>query len=322
MTLETETVLDRRALRRRLGFWRSGAILAALVAAGAIAGSYMGGTKLAETRQIARVAIEGVITEDREQLRMLKRIKDAKNVQGVILYINSPGGTTTGGEALFEAVRDLAKDKPVVAQFGTVAASAAYITGLASDHIVARGNSITGSVGVIFQWPDVSQLLDKVGVKFNEIKSGPLKAVPSMYEPISPEGRKVTEAMVAESQVWFLGLVTSRRGITTANVPGLEQGRVFSGREALTHKLVDEIGAEAEAVKWMETSRSVPKGLRVVDWKPRRETDFSWLNVASQAIGGLFGFESRDVARVVGDDRLFARFTLDGMVSVWQPSDK
>jgi protease IV len=322
MTLETETVLDRRALRRRLGFWRGGAILAGVVALGAVIGSVAGGTRLADTKQIARVAIEGVITEDREQLRLLKRLSAAKNVQGVILFINSPGGTTTGGEALFEAVREIAKTKPVVAQFGTIAASAAYITGLATDHIVARGNTITGSVGVIFQWPDVSQFLDKVGVKFNEIKSGPLKAVPSMYEPLSPEGRKVTESMVAESQVWFLGLVKTRRGITTSDVPGLEQGRVYSGREALTHKLIDSIGAEPEAVKWLEDTKGIQKGLRVVDWKPKRETDFSWLNLTGQAIAGVSGLEARDLSRVIADDRLLSRLSLDGMVSVWQPSDK
>ena len=322
MTLETETVLDRRALRRRLGFWRAGAVIAAVAAIGAVVGSLSSASKLGETKQIARVAIEGVITEDREQLRLLQRIRDAKNVQGVILFINSPGGTTTGGEALFEAVRDIAKNKPVVAQFGTVAASAAYITGLATDHIVARGNSITGSVGVIFQWPDVSQLMEKVGVKFNEIKSGPLKAVPSMYEPLSPEGRKVTEAMVAESQVWFLDLVKSRRGIVTASVPGLEQGRVFSGREALTYKLVDSIGAEPEAVKWLENSRNVQKGLKVVDWKPRRDSDLSWLNLAGQAVAGFLGYDNNTVSRILSDDRTIARLTLDGMVSVWQPSDK
>jgi protease IV len=322
MTLETETVLDRRALRRRLGFWRGGAILAGVVALGAVIGSVAGSTNIGETKQIARIAIEGMITEDRDQLRLLKRLRDAKNVQGVIVFINSPGGTTTGGEALFEAVRDIAKTKPVVAQFGTMAASAAYITGLATDHIVARGNTITGSVGVIFQWPDVSQFLDKVGVKFNEVKSGPLKAVPSMFEPLTPEGRKVTEAMVAESQLWFVGLVKSRRGIATADVPGLEQGRVFSGREALTHKLVDAIGAEPEAIKWLEDTKGIQKGLRVVDWKPRRATDFSWFNLAGQAISGLFGFEARDLSHVLADDRILARLTLDGMVSVWQPSDK
>ena len=112
---------------------------------------------------------------------------------------------------------------------GTVAASAAYIAGLATDHIVARGNTITGSVGVIFQWPEVSQLLDKLGVKMNEIKSGPLKANPSPFQPVDEAGKAAAEQMVAESQRWFVGLVASRRGIDTASVAGLEQGRVYSG---------------------------------------------------------------------------------------------
>ena len=114
------------------------------------------GRACSERRQIARVTIEGLITEDRDLLRLLKQIGESKQVAGVILFVNSPGGTTAGGEALFEALRELAKTKPVVAQFGTVATSAAYIAGLATDHIVARGNTITGSVGVIFQWAEFS----------------------------------------------------------------------------------------------------------------------------------------------------------------------
>ena len=135
----------------------------------------------------------------------------------MILFINSPGGTTTGGEALFEAIRELAKTKPVVAQMGTVAASAAYIAGLATDHIVARGNTITGSVGVIFQWAEVSQLLDKLGVKMNEIKSGPLKANPSPFQPIDEAGKAAGRAdggRVASAGSWAWW--PARRGIDTA----------------------------------------------------------------------------------------------------------
>ncbi len=320
MTLETETVLDRRNLRRRVGLWR-GLAIAAGVAALAGALSWAAPGNLTETKHIARLTIEGMITEDRDMLRLLKRLGENKSIQGVILFINSPGGTTTGGEALFEAIRDLSKAKPVVAQFGTVAASAAYITGLATDHIVARGNSITGSVGVIFQWPEFSGLLDKVGVKMNEIKSGPLKAVPSMYEPITPEGRKVTELMVAESQKWFVSLVSSRRGIAVADVPGLEQGRVFSGREALTYKLIDSIGGEAEAIKYLEEKRNVTKSLRVVDWKPRRDADFGWLRFSAAGLARLVG--APDAAnQILNSQSGFTRLMLDGLVSVWQPAEK
>ncbi len=322
MSFDTDTVLDRRSLRRRVGIWRSGAIGAGFLAAAALAYVFTDGQGIGERKQLARVTIEGMITEDRDQLRMLKRLADAKNVEGVILVINSPGGTTTGGEALFDAIRTISKTKPVIAQFGTVAASAAYITGLAADHIVARGNTITGSVGVIFQWPEVSGLLDKLGVKMNEIKSGPLKAVPSMYEPINPEGRKVAEQMVLESQKWFVGLVAERRGIKTGDVPGLEQGRVFSGREALAHKLVDQLGGEGEVVRWLEDTRKVRKDLTIVDWKPRREQDRSWVRLFGQALARLAGFSGDETSLMQDAQRVMSRLALDGLVSVWQPSEK
>jgi protease IV len=320
MTLETEAVLDRRSLRRKVGFWRGLALLAGVVALGATASAYYDG--YSEPRQIARVTVDGMITEDRAQLRMLKRIAASKNVDALLLSINSTGGTTSGGEALFEAIREVAKTKPVVAQFGTVAASAAYITGLAADHIVARGNTITGSVGVIFQWPEVSGLLDKFGVKMNEIKSGNLKAVPSMFEPVSPEGRKVTEELVADSQKWFLGLVTTRRGVATKAIPGLEQGRIFSGREALTYKLIDEIGGEDEAIRWLETKRAVKPKLKLVDWRPRADSQIGLFRWLGQATLGAFGLGQSTASMISTADSFRARLVLDGLVSVWQPAEK
>lgn len=322
MSLETEVVIDRRALRRRLTAWRTGFIVMGALAAGSLAYATGIGSGYTQPRQIARVTIEGLITEDRAQLQMLERIARAPHVAAVVLSINSGGGTTTGGEALFEAIRAMAKNKPVVAQFGTVAASAAYICGLGADHIVARGNSITGSVGVIFQWPEVSGLLDKVGVKMNEIKSGPLKAVPSMFEPISPAGRQVAELMVAESQGWFLGLVKSRRGIDTAGIPGLEQGRVFSGREAVGYKLVDEIGGEAEAVRWLEAQKGVAPKLRLVDWRPSRTGAGGVLNWVGQAVGGMWREAAGADGLLSALDTMRSRMALDGLVSVWQPHEK
>ncbi|RTL70968.1 MAG: signal peptide peptidase SppA, partial [Hyphomicrobiales bacterium] len=303
------------------------AVVAALLALGLLLFSTEDMSVSGGGKQIARVSIQGIISEDRDQLRMFKKIADDSRVAGVILFVNSPGGTTAGGEALFEAIQNVAKQKPVVAQFGTVAASAAYIAGLATDRIVARGNSITGSVGVIFQWPEVAQLLDKLGVKMHEIKSGPLKAVPSPFQPIDENARAVTERMVMETQRWFLGLVASRRGVDTKSIDGLEQGRVFTGREALTFKLVDQIGGEAEAVAWMEETRNVPKKLRIVDWKPQRESDWGLgrlsLNGLAQAFGVGLGQGIADtVGQLSSADPTIARLRLDGLVSVWQGSER
>lgn len=321
MTLETEAVLDRRRLRRRLSLWRTLAVVAGLLAIGFLLFTSADKAGLLEGRQIARVSIEGMITEDRALLQMLQKIGESKHVSGVIVAVNSPGGTTAGGEALFEALRNIAKTKPVVAQFGTVATSAAYIAGLATDQIVARGNTITGSVGVIFQWPEFAQLLEKLGIKVNEIKSGPLKANPSPFQTLDDAGRAAAEEMVAESQRWFLDLVRTRRRIDTKNVAGLEQGRVFSGRDALTHKLIDQIGGEAEAVRYLEDQRSVPKGLKVVDWKVSRDTSWSLLRLASVAMARLTGIQAlEDIARM-SNDRL-AALQLDGLLSLWHGAER
>jgi len=323
MAFETETVLDRRRLRRRLSAWRALAIIAGLLAFGLAVFSSAQGVGLAGAKQIARVSVEGFITENRDQLKLLKRLAENKQVVAVILFINSPGGTTTGGEALFTAIRELAQSKPVVGQMGTVAASAAYIAGLGTDYIVARGNTVTGSVGVIFQWPDVSQLMDKLGVKINEIKSGPLKANPSPFQPVDEAGKAAAEQMVAESQRWFVGLVASRRGIDTARVAGLEQGRVYSGREAVANKLIDEIGGEPEALKYLEEKRGIPKGLKVVDFKPKHESGWGIAGLSISALSRIIGERAAEaIGHLFDGDEALGRLRLDGLVSVWQGSER
>ena len=320
--LETETVLDRRRLRRSVSFWRGAGIAGLALAIGALTFGSDKLTKLTGQKQIARVAIEGTITEDRNQLKMLKEIGDADNVEGVLLFVNSPGGTTTGGEALYEALREIGRKKPVVAQFGTVAASAGYIVGLATDHIVARGNTITGSVGVIVQWPEFVQLMDKLGVKMNEVKSGPLKASPSPFEQLSEGGRKVAEGMVNDGFKWFLGLVEARRYVKPADVPGLLDGRIFSGREALEAKLVDQIGGEDEAVRWLKDVRNVDKDAKVVEWKPEASSGFGFAGMASRALSQLFGPGMAQLTGLLLGDGAISPLALDGLVSVWHPSEK
>jgi protease-4 len=319
MTAEIDTVLDRRRLRRRLTVWRSLAIAAAVLALFAIGLSGDQWSSLG-SKQIARVSISGTITEDRDQLELLKKIADSDNAAALLVYVNSPGGTTTGGEALFAALREVAKKKPVVAQFGTVAASAGYIVGLAADHIVTRANTITGSVGVLIQWPEVSEALGKLGVKFNEIKSGDLKAVPSPFEPLNADGQKVTQAMIDEGFRWFLGLVEQRRGVKADAIPGLNRGRVFTGREAVQLKLADAIGGEEEAVEWLRTERKIDKSLKVVDWKVQAAGSLGLFSSIGEAAASFFN--NTTLGQMLARDPSLSGLGLDGFISVWHPSEK
>lgn len=299
--------------------WRSVAIAALALVAGAWALGSDQMVALTAQKQIARIAIEGTILENREQLALLKELKESKSVEGVIVFVNSPGGTTTGGEALYEGLRALAKEKPVVAQFGTVAASAGYIVGLGTDYIVARGNTITGSIGVIAQWPEFSDLMAKVGVKMNEVKSGELKAQPSGFAPADPAALKIMQEMIDDGFKWFISLVEARRGVKAGDLPGLEKGRIYSGRAAMDVKLVDEIGGEAEAQRWLEDKRGVTKDLKIVDWKP--STAGGWglgSSMASWPERLVDAGWSRTM-QLMNGGRADSNLTLDGLVSVWHP---
>jgi protease-4 len=266
---------------------------------------------------VARVTVSGVITDDRKMNELIEKVAKADQVKAVIIDINSPGGTTTGGEAMYDAVRRLAAKKPVVAVCGTLATSAAYIVAIASDRIFVYGNTITGSVGVIFQWAEVTELLQTLGIKVEEVKSGPLKAVPSPFEPTDQRARELTEEMVQEAKLWFVGLVSERRDIVADSVPGLTDGRIYSGRQAVELKLADEIGDEKAAMTWLTKERKIQPGLKIVDWKPKTESAglSSWL---FQSLAASIGLSAERIAGLAG--QISATLKLDGLVSVWHPT--
>ena len=318
MSLDAESVIERRRLRRRVSVWRIAAVVLGLL---------LLGTWLLEDRQmsgsggilphVARINIGGVITNDRKVLELIDRVGKADQVRAVILEINSPGGTTTGGEAMYDAILRLSEKKPVVAICGTLATSAAYIVALATDRIFVYGNTITGSVGVIFQWANVTELLKTLGIEVEEVKSGPLKAVPNPFEQTDERARAVTQEMVEEAMGWFVGLVETRRKIEPGTVPGLTEGRIYSGRQAVEYKLVDQIGDERAALAWLAKERGVPAGLKVRQWKPRSEATGLFGVLLNSAVGAL-GLSDSKIAALL--DQVSATLNLDGLVSVWHPA--
>lgn len=321
MALQAEYLVDRRRLKRRLMFWRFVAVIAALAAiAVLVAQSEALSTSFGLKPQIARVSISGLIQDDRKQQELMARIAKAKQVKALVLRVNSPGGTATGGESLFDAIREVADEKPVVAVFGTIATSSAYMVGLASDHIVARGNSITGSVGVILQWAEVTELMKNIGIKMEEVKSGPLKASPSPFRPLDDAGRALTEEMVADAQKWFLELVAKRRSINPENIPGLTDGRIYSGRQALELKLVDAIGGEKQALAWLQEKHKIPAGMTVIDWKDPKDDGLGWLFSSARAFIGLLFSSAGGLENLLGQINVLEGARLDGLVSVWHPS--
>src|ERR1700683_1204745 len=283
MSLDSDVIVDRRRIRRKLTFWRVVAALlaiAAVVIIGTIA-TPGGRGGVTATASIARVNIEGLIRSDQDRVEALERLADSK-AAAVIVHINSPGGTTAGSEQLYDALVQLKAKKPLVVVVEGLAASGGYITAIAADHIIAQQTSLVGSIGVLFQFPNFTDLMKTVGVKVEEVKSSPLKAAPNGFEPTSPEARAALDSLVKDSYAWFRGLVKERRGMDDALLEKVSDGRVFTGHQAVELKLIDQLGDEKTAVAWLVAQKGVKADLPVRDYKlTPRFGDLTFLRTAA-----------------------------------------
>jgi protease-4 len=299
MSLDADAIADRRRLKRRLVMWR---LLALLIAVGAITFAVWGDGRIAIGDRIAQLDIDGVILNDEDRLRTLRRLGADNTVKAVILRIDSPGGTVVAGEELYRAVRDLSATKPVVTLIGGVGASAAYMVALASDRIIARENSITGSIGVVMQTFDLTGTMQKLGVTPTLIKSAPLKDQPNPFEALTPAARAAVQAVVDDTYRWFVDLVVQRRGLAPATALQLSDGRIYTGRQASTLNLIDATGGVEEARAWLAEARAVSRDLPI-----RRIAPETTLDVPT----GVFGL----VRKTLFSETL----RIDGLVSLWQP---
>src|SRR4051794_14521403 len=324
MALDADTIVDRRRMRRKLTFWR---VLAILIVIGAVvavgAALRVPGTDVLTGQasgSIARVTITGLIRGDQERVEALERLGKSR-ARAVIVHINSPGGTTSGSEQLHDSLMRLKEQKPLVVVVDGLAASGGYIAAVAADHIVALETSLVGSIGVLFQYPNVSDLLKTLGIKVEEIKSSPLKAAPNGFEPTSPEARAAIEAIVSDSYAWFRGMVKARRHLDDAALERVADGRVFTGRQGLALKLVDEIGDERAALAWLAKEKNIDPKTPVRDYRLReRFSDLPFLHTAMVATLDTVGLGS--FARRLeewGAVQAVERLNLDGLLALWHP---
>jgi len=315
--MDPEVILDRRRLRRRASLWRFAAILSLVVAVLALvwASGGLGTSGGATGAQVARIEIDGFIGTRPDEVKVLERAAKSPLVRAIVLRIDSPGGAAAGGEALYRAIREAAAEKPIVAIIDGLGTSAAYMAAIAADRVVARESAITGSIGVIFQSAHVENLLSRLGVGTIEIKSRPLKAEPSPFSAPTPEAIQMVQGVVDDTYRWFVGLVRERRGLQEAEALQVADGRIFTGRQALALRLVDELGDEDTARAWLETEKGVSDDLPAADWEEREGFGlFSASSLAALA-GRTFGFDA-----VLGEGASFiaSRLPADGLLAVWR----
>jgi len=291
--------------RRSRGVWRILALLAAVIAVLALAGRFVLPGDLSGNR-IARIVVSGTIMTDAERSRIIDALVEDEAVEAVIVAINSPGGTTAGGEELYEDLRRLSAAKPVVATIDELGASAAYMTAIATDRIFARRLSIVGSIGVLYQHVNAGKLLETIGVDLDKVASGPLKAEPDYDEPLEGAPRASIAELVEDSFAWFVDIVAERRGLSRPQVLALADGRIVTGRVGVETRLIDAIGGETEARQWLESEHDIAADTPVVTAWPLETGGFNWLDF-------LIGSSMRSLG-LSGESVVM----LDGLVSLWQ----
>ena len=323
MSLDADLIVDRRRMRRKLTFWRVLAVVVIVLAIAGLAAVAGNRTGLGGAgAYIARVTIKGLIRDDEERVAQLDRLAKSGAARAVIVHIDSPGGTTAGSEQLYDSLTRLKEKKPLVIVVDGLAASGGYITALAGDHIVARQTSLVGSIGVLFQYPNVADLLGKIGVKVESIKSSPLKAAPDGFEPTSPEARAAIESIIKDSYAWFKGLVQDRRHLSDEELQTVADGRVFTGHQGIALKLVDEIGDERTAIAWLAAEKKVDAKLPVRDYRlTSRFGDLPFLHAAAAWLLTAAGLTT--LAHSLDDwgtAQAVERLNLDGLLALWHPS--
>jgi protease IV len=320
MSLDADAIVDRRRIRRKLTFWRVSAVLVAVLAVVGAAAILVPGSRLMPSgAYIARIKIQGLIRGNQARVEALTRLGNSR-ARAVIVHIDSPGGTTAGSEQLYDSLRELQGKKPMVVVVDGLAASGAYIAALSAEHIVAHETSLVGSIGVLFQYPNFTEVLKTIGIKVEEVKSSPLKAAPNGFEPTSPEARAAIEAIVLDSYTWFKGLVKDRRNMDEALLARVSDGRVFTGRQAVPLRLIDGLGDEKTALAWLEKEKKVPANTPVRDYSLQpRFSELSFLHVA------VWSFEALGLSAIAhrieewGAMQAVERLNLDGLLALWHP---
>ncbi|MFY9785262.1 MAG: signal peptide peptidase SppA [Pseudolabrys sp.] len=320
MSLDADAIVDRRRIRRKLTFWRVSALAIALLAIVGAGLLFVPGSGITTPgAYIVRIKVQGLIRGNQDRVEALGRLGRSA-ARAVIVHIDSPGGTTAGSEQLYDALRDLQSRKPMVVVVDGLAASGAYIAALSSEHIVAQETSLVGSIGVLFQYPNFTDVLKTIGIKVEEVKSSPLKAAPNGFEPTSPEARAAIESIVLDSYSWFKGLVKDRRKMDDSLLTQVADGRVFTGRQAINLKLVDDLGNEKAALAWLEKEKKVPANTPVRDYSLQpRFSELSFLHLAA------WTFEAMGLSAIAhrieewGGVQAIERLNLDGLLALWHP---
>ncbi|MDC0074573.1 signal peptide peptidase SppA [Alphaproteobacteria bacterium] len=306
MSFEAETLSARSRWRRQLRLWRALAVIAILALIFSLLSKNQNFKNLIGNEKIARLSVANFISDNQLLSKKFKEINNNDNIKAVILIIDSPGGTSFGGEFIYRNLRKISKNgKPTVAIIRTLGTSAAYLVALGSDRIFALETSLIGSIGAIMISANASELLDKVGIETEVYRSGKNKSIPSFVEKTPEKSKELIQESINKVRDYFINTLKKRRSLSQSEIEYVSDGKVFSGNEALKIKLIDEIGGEQEAIDWLEKKRGIKPNLPVINIDYIEKTN-----------------NFLDLLLSVTKKTLESSFlTVDGFLSFWHPID-
>lgn len=198
--------------------------------------------------KIGVVEIKGLITSAEKPIRDLSEFRRNRQIKAIVLRIDSPGGAVGASQEIFEEVRRTNRVKPVVASLGSVAASGGYYAALGARKVVASKGTLTGSIGVIVKFPNLTEIFDKIGYHTEIVKSGKLKDIGAMNRPMTAEEKALLQGIIDNVHQQFVSAVVECRKLPRDQVLNLADGRIFSGEQALNSGLIDQFGNFTDAV--------------------------------------------------------------------------
>lgn len=239
--------------------------------------------------KVAVIDVTGVIFNSADIVRQLKKYEEDGSVKAILLRIDSPGGVVAPSQEIYERVAAAREKKPVVASMGSVAASGGYYIACGADSIVANPGTLTGSIGVIFEYPVFADLFKKIGVKTEVVKSGELKDVGSASRPMTERERRMLQSVINDTYEQFVEVVAKNRRLERSRVLTLADGSIFTGRQAKENGLVDKLGTFEDALRLAGEMGGIsgePKTVKEKKYRRRSMFDL----VGEELFGKALGF--------------------------------
>ena len=269
------------------------AVMAGLLLAFAIAGSGSDGSNLkAWSKGLGYIEIDGTIVDATETVRQLKALEHNSQVKGILIRVDSPGGVVTPSHEIYEEIRRVRDDgMPIIVSMGTLAASGGYYVSAPATRIVANPQTLTGSIGVIMEFPVLKGVMDKIGVKVEVVKSRVHKDIGSPFRDMTDQDRELLQGVVTDAYDQFVAIVSTERKIPEDSVRAFADGRIMTGRQALALGLVDTLGTFEDAKRIAASLCGIEGEPRLI--RPSRRIN-SWvrdlLEGTAEGLFGGFGF--------------------------------